>query len=50
LDVSTCFWFKNAYKRLIEPLPDKNQWPEVELDFAFNAPLGKRSAGKPRKL
>jgi hypothetical protein len=25
--------FKNAYKRLIEPLPDKTQWPEVELDF-----------------
>ena len=42
--------FKNAYKRLIEPLPDKTQWPEVELDFAVNALLGKRPAGKPRKL
>ncbi|XP_066324203.1 uncharacterized protein [Miscanthus floridulus] len=42
--------FKNAYKRLIEPLPDKTQWPKVELDFAVNAPLGKRPAGKPRKL
>ena len=42
--------FKNAYKRLIEPLPDKTQWPDVELDFAVNAPLAKRPAGKPRKL
>ena len=42
--------FKNAYKRLIEPLPDKTQWPKVEFDFAVNAPLGKRPAGKPRKL
>jgi hypothetical protein len=35
---------------LIEPLPEKTQWPEVELDFAVNAPLGRRPAGKPRKL
>jgi len=42
--------FKNAYKRLIEPLPDKTQWPEVVLDFAVHAPLAKRPAGKPRKL
>jgi hypothetical protein len=42
--------FKNAYKRLIEPLPDKTQWPKVELDFPVMAPLGKRHAGKSRKL
>ena len=42
--------FKNAYKRLIEPPLDKTQWPEVDLDFAVNAPLGKRPAGKPKKL
>jgi hypothetical protein len=33
--------FKNAYKRLIEPLPDKTQWPDVQLDFVVNAPLAK---------
>ena len=37
-------------KRLIEPLSDRTHWPEVVLDFTVNAPLGKRSAGKPRKL
>ena len=42
--------FKNAYKRLIEPLPDKTHWPKVVLDFTVNAPLGKRAPGKPRKL
>jgi hypothetical protein len=25
--------FRNAYKRLIEPLPDKTQWPHVPLPF-----------------
>jgi hypothetical protein len=39
--------FKNAYNRLIEPLPDKTQWLEVELNFTVNTPLGKRPAEKP---
>ena len=42
--------FKNAYKRLIEPLPDRTHWPEVVLYFTVNALLGKRAPGKPRKL
>ncbi|KAL6630088.1 hypothetical protein ACP70R_029853 [Stipagrostis hirtigluma subsp. patula] len=36
--------FKKAYNRLIEPIPDKSQWPKVDL-----APLGKRSVGRQRK-
>ena len=42
--------FKNAYKRNIEPLPDKTQWPDVDLPFVVGAPLGKRGRGRPRKL
>ncbi|XP_040380857.1 uncharacterized protein LOC102714198 [Oryza brachyantha] len=41
--------FKNAYKRLIQPLPDKSQWPKVDLSHDLGAPLGKRSAGRQRK-
>ncbi|XP_062201788.1 uncharacterized protein LOC133904333 [Phragmites australis] len=33
--------FKEVYKRLIEPLPDKSQWPNVELPFELGAPLAK---------
>jgi len=42
--------FKNAYKRLIEPLPDRNMWPEVDLGFLVKAPLPKRPAGRTRTL
>ena len=42
--------FKNAYKRLIEPLPDRNMWPEVDLGFLVKAPLPKRLAGRTRTL
>lgn len=42
--------FQKAYSRLIEPLPDKSQWPDVELPFVVGAPLDKRSAGRQRKL
>jgi hypothetical protein len=27
--------FKAAYKRLIEPLPDRSQWPDVDLPFGL---------------
>ncbi|KAG2657364.1 hypothetical protein PVAP13_1KG148131 [Panicum virgatum] len=36
--------------RNIEPLPDKTQWPDVDLPFVVGAPLGKRGRGRPRKL
>lgn len=31
--------FRNAYKRLIEPMPDKTQWPHVDIPFNVGAPL-----------
>lgn len=42
--------FRKAYSRLIEPLPDRTQWPEVDLPFVVGAPLDKRFAGRQRKL
>jgi hypothetical protein len=42
--------FQNAYKRMIEPLPDKSHWPEVDLPFVVAAPLVPRGVGRQRKL
>jgi hypothetical protein len=42
--------FKNAYKRLIEPIPDRTQWPIVELPLQVEAPLNKKGVGRYRKL
>jgi len=42
--------FKDAYKRLIEPLPDKTHWPKVDLPFSVGAPLDKKGPGRWRKL
>ena len=41
--------FQNAYKRLIEPLPDKSYWPHVDLPFEVAAPLVPRGVGRQRK-
>lgn len=41
---------KYPTKRLIEPLPDKSQWPKVELPFYMGAPICKRTIGKQIKL
>jgi hypothetical protein len=41
--------FNNAYKRLIEPLPDKSQWPKLDLSSEIGAPLGKRPDDRKRK-
>lgn len=38
--------FQNAYKRLIEPLPDKSYWPHVDLPFVVAAPLAPRGVGR----
>jgi hypothetical protein len=38
--------FRNAYKRLIEPLPDKKQWPKVDISSFIGAPLHKRGVGR----
>jgi len=42
--------FQAAYKRLIEPLPDRSQWPDVDLPFVLKAPLDKKAVGRYRKL
>ena len=34
--------FKNAYKRLIEPLPNKTQWPKVDILFLLRHQLLKK--------
>ncbi len=41
--------FKAAYERLIEPMPDKSQWPQVTLPNPVAAPIGKRAVGRQRK-
>jgi hypothetical protein len=41
--------FRNAYKRLIEPLPDKSRWPKVDISSFIGAPLGKRYVGRQKK-
>lgn len=38
--------FKSAYERVIEPMPDKSQWPKVDMSFSLGAPLGKRGVGR----
>jgi hypothetical protein len=42
--------FRAAYRRTIEPLPDRSQWPDVDLPDKVHAPLGKKTAGRTRKL
>jgi hypothetical protein len=42
--------FRNAYKRLIEPLPGKSQWPQVQLASKVEGPLDKKGAGRSKKL
>ena len=40
--------FRAAYAGRIEPMPDKSNWPAVDLDFKVLPPLHKRAAGRPR--
>ena len=40
--------FKAAYVDRIEPLPDRTQWPVVELGFKVFPPLLGRGAGRPK--
>lgn len=42
--------FKNAYKRIIEPLPDRSQWPLVDPPYVVGAPLDKRGRRRYKKL
>jgi hypothetical protein len=40
--------FKAAYQNRIEPIPDRSQWPEVDLGFKVYPPLLGRGAGRPK--
>lgn len=42
--------FKAVYRGVIEPMPDKSQWPRVDLGYLLQAPLGKSSVGRQQKL
>ena len=42
--------FRAAYKRTIEPFPDRSQWPNVDLSIRVHAPLPKKTTGRNRKL
>ena len=40
--------FKATYEDRIEPIPDRSQWPVVELGFKVFPPLLGRGAGRPK--
>jgi hypothetical protein len=40
--------FKAAYQDRIEPIPDRSQWPVVDLGFKVYPPLLGRGAGRPK--
>lgn len=42
--------FKDAYKRLIEPLPDRTQWTKGDLPSTIGAPLWERGFARYMKL
>ena len=41
--------FRAAYEGRVEAMPDRSQWPTVDLGFKVYPPLLGRSAGRPRK-
>jgi len=41
--------FRAAYAGIIKPLPDKSQWPKVDLGFKVLPPLTKRAVGRQEK-
>ena len=40
--------FKAAYAGRVEPMPDRSQWPEVDLGFKVYPPLRGRAPGRPK--
>jgi hypothetical protein len=40
--------FRSAYAGRVEAMPDRSQWPAVDLGFKVLPPLLKRAAGRPR--
>jgi hypothetical protein len=39
--------FRAAYAARVEPIPDRTQWPVIDLGFKVHPPLMGRSAGRP---
>jgi hypothetical protein len=42
--------FREAYCRVIYPIRDRSQWPQVDMDPVVKGPLVKRGVGRQRKL
>jgi len=42
--------FRAAYEGRVEALPDRSQWPVVDLGYKVYPPLLGRSTGRPRKV
>ena len=40
--------FRVAYEGRVEPMPDRSDWPEVNLGFKIFPPRQKRAAGRPK--
>jgi len=40
--------FKATYEDRVEPMPDRSQWPEIDLGFKVHPPLLGRAAGRPK--
>jgi hypothetical protein len=40
--------FRAAYADIIPPMPDRTDWPQVQLDYKLLPPKQKRAAGRPR--
>lgn len=41
--------FQASLCRCVQPLTDKSQWPNVDLDFKLLPPMTKRPVGRQRK-
>ena len=40
--------FRAAYEGRVEPMPDRSQWPEIDLGYKVFPPLLERAAGRPK--
>jgi len=40
--------FKAAYEGNVSTMPDRSQWPAVDLGFQVFPPLQKRAPGRPK--
>ena len=42
--------FRAAYEGRVEPMPDRSQWPQVDLGYKVFPPLLGRAAGRPKVM